>query len=108
MSLETRPTRPGSAPHRTLVRGRDLAWLAAIVLAALGLRLVWAAFASADPTDGRFDDSVFEHFVAVSLEKGGGYNNPYTSLVTAQPPPGYPFFLAGLYWLASPPPPGGG
>jgi 4-amino-4-deoxy-L-arabinose transferase-like glycosyltransferase len=69
---------------------------------ALFLRGLWAAIAVVDPTDGRFDDSVFYHNVAASLARGDGYTGPWTGFPTAQWPPGYPFFLAGIYSLFGP------
>ena len=77
----------------------DLLLAGTITLLALGARLTWALYSQADPTDGRFDDSVFYHVVGASLAEGGGYNSPFTFLPTAQWPPGYPAFLAGLYTI---------
>ncbi|MCH8949862.1 MAG: glycosyltransferase family 39 protein, partial [Chloroflexi bacterium] len=85
----------------TLARA-DVWWMAAAVALALLLRIVWVLYATADPLDGRFNDSVFYHVVAVNLMEGGGYVNPFTFLPTAQFAPGYPFFLAGLYWIFGP------
>ena len=80
----------------------DVWWLAAAVALALLLRIVWVLYATADPLDGRFNDSVFYHMVAAHLAEGGGYTSPFTLLPTAQFAPGYPFFLTGLYWLFGP------
>ena len=80
----------------------EVPWLAAIVLIAVALRLAWIWYATADPTDGRFDDSVFYHHVAAFLADGGGYNSPWSGLPTAQWAPGYPFFLTPLYWIFGP------
>ena len=80
----------------------DVWWLVAAVALALLLRIVWVLYATADPLDGRFNDSVFYHVVAAHLAEGGGYTNPFTFLPTAQFAPGYPFFLTGLYWLFGP------
>ncbi len=77
----------------------DVWWMAAAVALALLLRIVWVLYATADPLDGRFNDSVFYHVVATHLAEGGSYTNPFTFLPTAQFAPGYPFFLTGLYWL---------
>ena len=77
----------------------DVWWLAALTLLALALRLIWISYATADPTDGRFNDSVFYHLVAENLANGGPYTSPYTLLPTAHFAPGYPFFLAGQYWI---------
>src|SRR3990170_243181 len=66
---------------------------------ALGLlaRGLWAAYADGDPLDGRFDDCLFYHFAGASLARGDGYVSFVTGDSTALFPPGYPFFLAGLY-----------
>ena len=80
----------------------DVWWLAAAVALALLLRIVWILYAEADPLDGRFNDSVFYHLVAANLAEGGGYISPFTLLPSAQFAPGYPFFLAGLYWIFGP------
>ncbi|MGB2694384.1 MAG: glycosyltransferase family 39 protein [Dehalococcoidia bacterium] len=75
--------------------------------AAVVLRALWVAYVNVDPTDGRFDDSVFYHRVATYLADGMGYVDPYGRGATAQWPPGYPVALAALYkafgvqlWLA--------
>jgi 4-amino-4-deoxy-L-arabinose transferase-like glycosyltransferase len=86
---------------------RFLGWehanrLLLIFAASLLVRGWWAGFATPDPNDGRFDDSVFYQNVAVSLVDGNGYTNPYTHFPTAQWPPGYSFFLAGIYYLFGP------
>ncbi len=77
----------------------DVWWLVALVALALTLRLIWITYATADPTDGRFNDSVFYHLVGAYLAEGGTYTSPFTFLPTAQFAPGYSFFLAGLYWV---------
>jgi 4-amino-4-deoxy-L-arabinose transferase-like glycosyltransferase len=69
----------------------------AVFALALVVRALWAGYAEADPTDGRFDDSVFYHQAARALAAGRGYVSPWTGEDTALFPPGYPFFLAGLY-----------
>lgn len=80
----------------------DVWWLAGLVLLALALRLIWITYATADPTDGRFNDSVFYHLIAAYLAEGGSYTSPFTLLPTAHFAPGYSFFLAGLYWIFGP------
>jgi 4-amino-4-deoxy-L-arabinose transferase-like glycosyltransferase len=82
-----------------LLSRADLLWAGGIVLLAFALRLVWVLYSEADPTDGRFDDSVFYHLAARSVAETHSYTNPYSGLATAQWPPGYPIFLAGFYWL---------
>ena len=81
---------------------RELPWLLLVFAIALTLRLLWVAFAVSDPNDGRFDDSVFYHVAASGLVRGYGYINAWSFLPTAQWPPGYPFFLAALYFPFGP------
>ena len=88
----------------TAILSRLLDWehadrLILIFAASLLIRGLWAGFAAVDPNDGRFDDSVFYHNVAIGLSQGDGYTNPFTNFPTAQWPPGYSFFLAGIYSL---------
>jgi len=86
--------------RRTLLH---LAWVAAILALALAARSLWVAYAPADPTDGRhIDDTYFYHYSAAGLVKGSGYVTPWTGAETAHWPPGYTFFLAGLYGLFGP------
>jgi 4-amino-4-deoxy-L-arabinose transferase-like glycosyltransferase len=73
--------------------------LAAIVLLAFGLRLAWALYSKADPTDGRFDDSLLYHLLAIGIRDDFRYVNPLTGVPTGTWPPGYPAFLAGVYSL---------
>jgi len=94
----------GPATHlrdrRTLLH---LAWIAAILALALAARSFWVAYAPADPTDGRhIDDTYFYHYSAAGLAEGSGYVTPWTGAETAHWPPGYTFFLAGLYRLFGP------
>src|SRR3990170_4027795 len=77
--------------------GGGLAWGAAVLALGLTARALWAAYAEADPLEGRFDDSVFYHYAGASLAEGRGYVHFLTREATALFPPGYPFFLAGLY-----------
>jgi 4-amino-4-deoxy-L-arabinose transferase-like glycosyltransferase len=91
----------------TALLSRFLGWehanqLLLIFAISLLVRGLWAGFATPDPMDGRFDDSVFYQTVAVSLADGHGYTNPYTHFPTAQWPPGYSYFLAGIYFLFGP------
>ena len=86
--------------RRTLLH---LAWIAAILALALAARSFWVAYAPADPTDGsHVDDTYFYHYSADRLAEGSGYVVPWTGAETAHWPPGYTFFLAGLYWLFGP------
>lgn len=79
---------------------RHLPALGLILLAALAVRLLWIAFVHPDPLDGRFDDTVLYRGSAHFLAQGDGYLNPYTLTPTANWPPGYPAFLAGVFKLA--------
>jgi 4-amino-4-deoxy-L-arabinose transferase-like glycosyltransferase len=76
-------------------------WLiGAIALLAFGIRLAWALYLDADPTDGRFDDSLAYHLLARGILDNLTYANPFTGVPTATWPPGYPAFLATLYSMA--------
>ena len=44
-----------------------------VFLLALSLRLAWIANVDPSPTDGRFDDSTWYHYSAVSIMEGRGY-----------------------------------
>lgn len=86
-----------SSPGTPLVTAADLPWLAAAVLTAALLRIVWVAYVNVDPSDGRLDDSVFYHNAARFLASTGTYldaGNPTVGL-----PPAYPAALAVLYKL---------
>lgn len=91
----------GSAVRRSLPWD-EAGWIFAILAVGLLLRGYWAGALPVDPNDGRFDDSVFYHNVAVSLAREHEFSSPYSGLPTAQWPPGYSFFLAGIYWLLGP------
>lgn len=99
-----RPESAGGGPGllRRLPRTEDAGWLFAILVLALLPRGVWAGLVAVDPNDGRLDDSVFYHNVAVSLARHHEFTNPLNGFPTAQWPPGYPFFLAGIYRLFGP------
>ena len=84
----------------TLPRVSPGAWALGIFAVALAARGAWSAYASADPFDGRLDDSPFYHFAARELAQGHGYLSLWSGgEPTALFPPGYPFFLGGLYFL---------
>lgn len=87
---------PSSPP---LLTRADLPWLALALAVAVGLRIAWIAYLNIDPTDGRFDDSVFYHNTARLLAQGYGYADPWGRGATAQWPPAYPAALAVLYKL---------
>jgi 4-amino-4-deoxy-L-arabinose transferase-like glycosyltransferase len=77
-----------------------LAWTVAIFAVAVTTRSLWVAHAHANPWDGRYlDDTQFYQGSAMALADGRGYFHPFTEFATAQWPPGYSFFLAGLYRL---------
>ncbi len=63
----------------------------------LALRVLWVSLVRPDPTDGRFDDTVFYRGAAHFLAHGDGYVNPFSGTPTALWPPGYPFFLAAVF-----------
>lgn len=100
---QTRITRARSlraaALRLTIARPARTDILAAglIALLALGLRLAWALYSKSSPLDGRFDDSLIYHLLAIDLRNTHSYNQPFTGFPTAQWPPGYPVFLAALY-----------
>jgi 4-amino-4-deoxy-L-arabinose transferase-like glycosyltransferase len=95
-----------------------LLFLSLIVLIALALRLAWIIGVDVSPTDGRFDDTTWYHFSAVSIMEGRGYNLWFKSPphciddpaveCTDDPPPtaywniGYPLLLAALYKVVGP------
>src|SRR3990172_5726689 len=82
-------------------RGHLLA-LALIVLLAVGLRIAWVAYINVDPTDGRFDDSLFYHEFARSLSDGRGYVNPLSGEPSANWPPAYSALLSSVYFVFGP------
>ncbi|MEX2245508.1 MAG: glycosyltransferase family 39 protein [Dehalococcoidia bacterium] len=78
---------------------RHLPALGLILLLACSVRIVWISFVRPDPTDGRFDDTVWYRGAAHFLSLGEGYVNPFTGTPTAGWPPGYPAFLGGVFKL---------
>ena len=79
-----------------------LAASALILVIALAARSVWVAFAPSNPMDGRiFNDTIFYYYSAANLFKTG-YLQPLTGGATASWPPGYTFFLAGLFKVVHP------
>ncbi len=76
---------------------RHLPALGLILLTALAVRLAWIAFIHPDPTDGRFDDTVWYRVSAHFFANGDGYVNPFTGTSTAGWPPGYPVFLGHVF-----------
>jgi 4-amino-4-deoxy-L-arabinose transferase-like glycosyltransferase len=71
-----------------------------VLVVALAARSIWVAYAPSDPTDGRLmNDTQFYYLSAGVLAHGAGYVMPWNGAATAYWPPGYPFFLAGLFKL---------
>jgi hypothetical protein len=68
--------------------------LALILALAVVLRVLWVAFVSPDPRDGRVDDSLFYDFSAQSLAKGTGYVHFFRQ--TLLPPNGLPATRSSL------------
>ncbi len=100
---ESRSDMMASFENQSRARKAVAAALAVFAIALLA-RALWAAYANASPLDGRFDDSVFYHFAGANLAQGNGYLSAWTGDTTALMPPGYPFFLAGLYRAFGPDP----
>ena len=88
------------------VRDWDKTALFLALAIALALRLVWAWGAPRwDPKirqDELWGDAVEYHHLALSLLKGEGF--ALRGSPTASRPPGYPIFLAGVYFLTGPHP----
>jgi 4-amino-4-deoxy-L-arabinose transferase-like glycosyltransferase len=76
---------------------RHLPALGLILLTAIAVRLLWAAFIHPNPTDGRFDDTAWYYTSAHYFANGDGYVNPFTGTPTAGWPPGYPVFLGMVF-----------
>ena len=95
------------SPRRLL--SRDVAWLLAIFLLALALRVTWLHFVDPSPTDGRIDDAAVYHRMAVAISNGEGFQwedgfsgppgGPFKMAPTAYWSVGYPAMLAGVYVL---------
>jgi len=81
---------------RVLTTRRELLSVLAITLAGLLFRLLVVVF-GADPIPAPLSDSDYYHVVASNLAEGRGFS--YINGPSAFWPPGYPFFLAILYWL---------
>jgi 4-amino-4-deoxy-L-arabinose transferase-like glycosyltransferase len=98
------PVAPGPSrrPSRPALRGRRLRWTAAAALlllaAALALRL---GYVEATPDYGLRHDARDYDVHARSIAQGEGYSKTLAyGRPTAFRPPGYPYFLAGVYRLA--------
>ncbi len=97
------------------LRTPNARWLIAVFALAFVVRLLAVAYVHPDPTDGRFDDSVWYNTSARHLVAGDGYvfdptvwkaadgsriyPNENTTSATALWPPGYPVTLAVIYKL---------
>lgn len=79
-----------------MIRPLDGILLAAAFLGGILFRLLLVTF-GADPIPAPYSDAEFYHISATNLLNGKGY--AYLSGPTAFWPPGYPFFLAIVYWL---------
>lgn len=109
-SAQPRPSRA-----RDWLSTADARWLIAVFALALLVRILAVAYIHPDPTDGRFDDSVWYDTTARHLAAGDGYvfdptvwkaadgsriyAGENTPSATALWPPGYPVTLAVIYKL---------
>lgn len=71
--------------------------LGLVVSVACALRIAWIIAVHPDPTDGRFDDTVWYYGSAHYISIGAGYVNPFSGFATASWPPAYPYFLAIVF-----------
>lgn len=112
-------TIPSTSALTRLRANSHLIWLAAILVAALAIRVVWISNVQPDPRDGRFDDSVWYYGAGRHIADGDGYVYPLDTFCvqrtddacegrwepgqelapTALWAPGYPVLLAGLFTL---------
>lgn len=76
---------------------RHLPAIGAALAAGFIARLAWTLWIHPDPHDGRFDDTAWYRGAAHFISIGEGYLNPYAGTPTAGWPPGYPFFLGGVF-----------
>jgi 4-amino-4-deoxy-L-arabinose transferase-like glycosyltransferase len=107
-------------PAARISLGRT-ALLAAVLAAALGLRLAWIGFVddgfhniTLPPLDDRgtaytellidklTDDQAYYVRSAQYLAEGEGYREPFSESVTARWPPGYPLVLSALFLVVGP------
>jgi 4-amino-4-deoxy-L-arabinose transferase-like glycosyltransferase len=97
-ALATASERRRIAPPRwRLPRpGAATIWLGAILLVAAGLRAVWIVYATRQPL--ALHDPVIYLSAGDQLSRGLGYR--FVTLgTTAYFPPGFPFALAGVFWI---------
>jgi 4-amino-4-deoxy-L-arabinose transferase-like glycosyltransferase len=81
---------------RTQLR-RHATALGLILVCAVLVRVAWLAYVHPNPTDGRFDDTVWYRGAAHYFANGDGYVNPFTATPTAAWPPGYPVVLGVVF-----------
>ena len=74
--------------------------IAGSALLALVLRLLWVSYATREP-QGLFDPLRYVGY-ARAIADGQGMIEPWSGHPTAYYPPGYPWFLGIITWLASP------
>ncbi len=96
-------------PFASLSLRGDFAWLLAIFLLALALRVTWLHFVDPLPTDGRVDDAAVYNRMALFIKSGDGFQwedgfsgppgGPFEMAPTAYWSVGYPAMLAGVYLL---------
>jgi 4-amino-4-deoxy-L-arabinose transferase-like glycosyltransferase len=92
------PGRPAFGLLSRLWANVHLRWVLALFLLALVLRGAWVATINPDPTDGRFDDTLFYDRSAKALADGEGYIN-FDQEPTARWPIGYSGLVASLYFV---------
>jgi 4-amino-4-deoxy-L-arabinose transferase-like glycosyltransferase len=92
-AAEARAEQAGAA-ETSLARGPAVSWtaLAVVCIVALAVRLLWATTVHAIPVS----DFSYYYTKAISLVHGLGYTTS-GRVPTAFWPPGYPFFLAGVF-----------
>ncbi|CAN5506348.1 hypothetical protein BH20ACT2_BH20ACT2_06050 [soil metagenome] len=89
-ALNTRLVRVWREPH--------LRWTAIAVAVGLVLRLVWVGVASREPVG--LADPLRYLEAARGIASGDGYREFLSGEPTAYYPPGYPYFLGAVVWLA--------
>ncbi|MGH9012333.1 MAG: glycosyltransferase family 39 protein [Acidimicrobiia bacterium] len=95
-AAEGHPASPGPAGGLTPAQRR---WLVAILVAAAGVRLAWALYATQEPIRAIGGDAYSYYYYGKELAAGDGYVNYLTGEPTAYYPIGYPAILAGLFWF---------
>jgi hypothetical protein len=82
----------------TLLAARHRRWVLVAALLGLGLRVGWVLYASRAPL-GLFDPARYAGYADL-IADGDGYVQFTSGEATAYYPPGYPFFLGLIEWLA--------